>query len=212
MRSMIVVAGALANKPLNGGEAWVRLTWALAAMRLGHEVHLEQIAPPTDVSTPAGVESPSGTHRTRPSFQRVVQDFGLKRSATLICGDGEATLGLSLAQVEALMERADLLLNISGYLRIEPLLERARLKAYVDLDPTSDACRSRRSAPSAAGGRAGGPSASSCLLSSRATTKPTSSLRRSRACSLRATRTSSSLLSTTARWTTPLRSPPVTRV
>ena len=32
---MIVVAGALAAKPGNGGEAWVRLSWVLGLRRLG---------------------------------------------------------------------------------------------------------------------------------------------------------------------------------
>ena len=44
--AVLIVAGALANKPLNGGEAWVRLNWVLGLRRLGHEVYfVEQIAP-----------------------------------------------------------------------------------------------------------------------------------------------------------------------
>jgi len=40
----IVVAGALANKAGNGGEAWVRLSWAKGLAQLGADVHLvEQI-------------------------------------------------------------------------------------------------------------------------------------------------------------------------
>src|SRR5688500_9319852 len=41
----IVVGGAVANKPLNGGEAWVRLSWVRGLRRLGFRVVLvEQIA------------------------------------------------------------------------------------------------------------------------------------------------------------------------
>ena len=36
----IVVAGALANKAGNGGEAWVRLSWAQGLAGLGADVHL----------------------------------------------------------------------------------------------------------------------------------------------------------------------------
>ena len=45
-----LVAGALANKPLNGGEAWVRLSWVRGLQRLGLTVYLvEQIAEATCV-------------------------------------------------------------------------------------------------------------------------------------------------------------------
>jgi hypothetical protein len=44
----IVVSGALANKPGNGGDAWTRLSWTLGFKRLGHEVYfVEQISPST---------------------------------------------------------------------------------------------------------------------------------------------------------------------
>ena len=43
---IIIVAGALANKPHNGGEAWVRLSWLLGLKKLGFQVYfIEQIAP-----------------------------------------------------------------------------------------------------------------------------------------------------------------------
>ena len=44
---IVVVAGALANKPLNGGEAWVRMSWVRGLQRLGCEVwFLEEIDEP----------------------------------------------------------------------------------------------------------------------------------------------------------------------
>ena len=42
----IVVSGALANKPGNGGAAWTRLSWILGLKRLVCEVYcIEQVAP-----------------------------------------------------------------------------------------------------------------------------------------------------------------------
>ena len=38
--SIVLVAGAIANKPFNGGEAWVRLSWARGLARMGHDVWL----------------------------------------------------------------------------------------------------------------------------------------------------------------------------
>jgi hypothetical protein len=42
-----LVSGAIANKPLNGGEPWIRLSWILGLKRLGFDVYfVEQCAPP----------------------------------------------------------------------------------------------------------------------------------------------------------------------
>ena len=42
--ALIVVSGALANRPSNGGGAWVRLSWLRGLKRLGFDVFfIEQI-------------------------------------------------------------------------------------------------------------------------------------------------------------------------
>ena len=47
----VMVGGAVANKYLNGGEAWVRLSWVLGLARLGYDVcFVEQIAASSCVS------------------------------------------------------------------------------------------------------------------------------------------------------------------
>src|SRR5438105_4320878 len=44
--TLVVVAGALANKPGNGGAAWTRLSYVLGLRRLGFDAFfIEQIAP-----------------------------------------------------------------------------------------------------------------------------------------------------------------------
>src|SRR4051812_47451291 len=41
---IVIVSGALANKPHNGGEAWVRMSWATGLRQLGcHVYFIEQI-------------------------------------------------------------------------------------------------------------------------------------------------------------------------
>ena len=43
--ALIVVSGAIANKHLNGGEAWLRLSWIEGFLKLGHDVFfVEQIS------------------------------------------------------------------------------------------------------------------------------------------------------------------------
>lgn len=131
--AIAVVAGALANKPHQGGEAWVRLNWVLGLRRLGFDVYLiEQI----DSATFARAEG--GSFQDGPQlayFKSVTERFGLAERCALLCDGGAQWHGLSLAQVQDLAQAADVLLNISGHLRLEPLLERLRRRVYIDIDP-----------------------------------------------------------------------------
>lgn len=118
----VVVSGALANKPGNGGEAWVRLSWVLGLARLGCEVwFVEQIAD----AAPAAVRW----------FEDVAARFGLTGRAALVEAGGAVIAGPQAGELEAAIAGADLLLNISGNLSAEPLLALARRRAYLDLDP-----------------------------------------------------------------------------
>jgi hypothetical protein len=131
----VIVGGALANKPLNGGEAWVRLTWALGLRRLGHEVCLvEQIAPEHCVDD-RGTYVDFASSINRAYFERVTGEFGLKGSACLVCGDGSETAGLPYPELLDRAANADVLVNISGHITSEEILRPPRTRVYVDLDP-----------------------------------------------------------------------------
>lgn len=114
----VVVAGALAAKPGNGGEAWVRLSWVLGLRRLGIDAWLvEQVDGPTAA---AG----------REFFADVVRRFELEsRSLLLEPNDG------SHARCRDLAGESALLVNISGNLSDEDMLRRFARRVYVDLDP-----------------------------------------------------------------------------
>jgi hypothetical protein len=131
----VVVGGALANKHLNGGEAWVRLSWVLGLRRLGCRVlFVEQIDPAACVDERGG-PAPFAGSANRRYFDEVVEQFGLTGSATLVLGEGEATSGRAWEDLLEDVSEADLLVNISGNLHAPELLRRIRRKAYVDLDP-----------------------------------------------------------------------------
>jgi hypothetical protein len=120
----VVVSGAIANKPRNGGEAWVRLSWIRGLQRLGCRVYfVEQIDEPSFEQ--------SGT---RDYFDAVVEEFGLGGAAALVAGDG-ATIGLAYEEVLEIADEADLLVNISGNMRAPEIASRFERSAYVDLDP-----------------------------------------------------------------------------
>ena len=131
----IVVAGALANKPYNGGEAWVRLSWLLGLKKLGFDVwFIEQIAPRNCVDA-AGAAVAFGDCVNRGYFQEVVAQFGLADCAALICGDGEQVHGEAFADLLVVCESAAALVNISGHLALQPLMDAFRTKVYIDIDP-----------------------------------------------------------------------------
>jgi len=122
--TVVVLAGALANKPGNGGEAWVRLSWLLGLRALGVETWLlEQI----DAAT-CDAEHIAW-------FERVVRRFELDPFAALIDDAGRVLSGPPAEALEDACARADLLLNVSGNLAFAPLLALPRRRAYLDLDP-----------------------------------------------------------------------------
>ena len=131
----IVVSGAIANKPLSGGEAWVRLSWVRGFRRLGFRVVLvEQIAPRACVDE-AGDPAPFEDSVNLAYFRSVVEWSGLAGSAALLYDEGRVTEGLALDAVAEIAASAELLVNISGHLRLESLAAKFRRTALVDIDP-----------------------------------------------------------------------------
>ena len=119
-----LVAGSLANKPGNGGNAWSRLSWTRGLQRLGFDVcFVEQLH---GVPTPAAVGF----------FEEVARQFGARERWALLGADGEPLAGgLSTAALHDAASRAELLINLSGHLQ-EPALRRLTARAiYVDDDP-----------------------------------------------------------------------------
>jgi hypothetical protein len=110
-----IVAGALANKPWNGGNAWTRLSFLLGLRQLGLEVYfVEQVK--------------RATEEGRLYFKLVTESFSIP--GALIQTD-------SPIPVEALeaAESAELLVNIGGHLTFELLKRPPRHKVFLDDDP-----------------------------------------------------------------------------
>jgi len=132
--SVVVVAGAIANKHRHGGSIWVRLSWACALQELGFDVVVcEQIDSDVcvdDEGRPAAVAQ-SANLRTLADSCRAV---GLPRFALVETGTG-AVHGMARSELLDIAADAALLVNISGNLRDHDLLARFRRRAFVDLDP-----------------------------------------------------------------------------
>lgn len=106
----VLVAGALASKPGNGGAAWTRLSWTLGFERVGCEAWL--------------VEQRPRHGRGEDFFHAVARRFGVR---AVLLDDGPLP--------EELPETFDLLVNVSGHLVDPRVRRRARRSAYLDLDP-----------------------------------------------------------------------------
>jgi hypothetical protein len=133
--TVAVVAGALANKPHNGGEAWVRLSWLLGLQRLGVETwFVEEIDADACVDS-LGEPAPAERSVNVSWFEDVVANFGLSRTAALLDPGGRSVAGVPAEAVVDAARRADVLINISGNLTHRPLLHAPRIRAYLDLDP-----------------------------------------------------------------------------
>jgi len=131
----VLVAGAVANKLRNGGEAWVRLSWVLGLRRLGLDVwFVEQIDAATCVGAD-GEQAPFETCENRRYFDSVMSQFGLEDRASLLYEGGRESSGVPLEDLREVAGGADLLVNISGHLQLDDLTRRPRRRAYVDLDP-----------------------------------------------------------------------------
>jgi hypothetical protein len=131
--STVIVSGPLANKPLNGGIAWVPLSYVFGFRQLGLDVHfIEEIAP----TACTGMDGRSSTFDQSINlafFRSVVERFDLP--ATLVYNRGARTIGKSLSELRAFVRSADFLLNISGHLATPELKNGPRRLAYLDLDP-----------------------------------------------------------------------------
>jgi hypothetical protein len=131
----ILVSGAIANKPLSGGEAWVRMSWVRGLRRLGCDVCLVEQIESTQCVDSEGRPAPLERSVNSSTFESAVASLAPGCPAALICDRGATTVGLAFDDVVAWAGDAELLVNISGHLEIEPIKAGPRRRAYIDVDP-----------------------------------------------------------------------------
>jgi hypothetical protein len=130
-----IVSGALANKPFNGGEAWVRLSWVLGLRRLGFDTYFVEELNSRDCVDRYGEKTGFRASANRDFFDLVVGEFGLEGRAGLLGDDGSVVAGLALGELRAVAADAKFLVNLSGHLTHPEILPGPRTSVYVDLDP-----------------------------------------------------------------------------
>lgn len=131
----VLVASAIATKYRNGGNGRAVLNWIQGLNRLGvRTCFVEQIEPAHCVDD-HGRRIAFADSANCAYFDHVMHAAGLTGASALICDGGAQSRGLLYREVLDIAAAADLLLNISGHLTLEPLMRRLRRKAYLDLDP-----------------------------------------------------------------------------
>ena len=133
--STVIISGALANKPFNGGNAWSRLSWALGFRRLGFKVcFVEQVGAQACVDVtgaPARFEDSVNLRY----FQTTMETFGFSNCCSLVYEGGKKVWGVPLTQLTSLAREACLVFNFSGHLTQPEIKEPAPCKVYYDDDP-----------------------------------------------------------------------------
>jgi hypothetical protein len=130
----ILVSGALANKPSNGGNAWSRLSWILGFRRLGFEVYFVEQIGKADCRSGAGTVSEFEESVNLTYFRAITEQFGLSGRSSLIYADGETVFGVPLVQLADAAKHA-LLFNIGGHLANPQIRQNVARSLYYDDDP-----------------------------------------------------------------------------
>ncbi|HJQ26313.1 MAG TPA: glycosyltransferase [Blastocatellia bacterium] len=131
----IVIAGSLAQKPRQGGHAWVFLQYLLGLRRLGWEVLFIDALEPAMCVDDQGRACDLDHSINLAYLRRVMTGFDLGESFALIYNGGERVVGLSRSQVLERVKRAACLINVMGFLNDAEILAAAPRRVFLDIDP-----------------------------------------------------------------------------
>jgi hypothetical protein len=135
MRGPILIAGAMAQQPRQGGLSWFFLQLLLGFRRLGSGVlFLDRLEPGMCVDA-AGRPCDVDRSENLSYFLAVMRRFGLDDAFSLACGPSGRVIGRPREDVLRTASEAELLLNVMAYLDDEQVLGRVRRRVFVDIDP-----------------------------------------------------------------------------
>ncbi|HSR66657.1 MAG TPA: glycosyltransferase [Acidobacteriota bacterium] len=128
----IIVTGMIVSVPRQGGAAWAVLQYLLGLRRLGHHVtFIEPFVQNSRRPPRARLEDTVNAHE----FHSILGQFGFLQDSSLLEVETLRSIGIPYTQLKVRARDADLLLNISGLLRLPELVQPVPLRVYVDLDP-----------------------------------------------------------------------------
>lgn len=126
----IVATRETSGRPDFPGNTWVPLQYMLGLERLGVDAYW--------VDRQSAIDPGSDFHSLEylvARFEATAHDFGFADRWCIAYDDGERCFGISAADLDGLIDEADLLLNVAGHLPEGSPLMRIPRRAYLDLDP-----------------------------------------------------------------------------
>jgi hypothetical protein len=131
----IILGAVISMPPVSAGCAWNRLQYVLGLQRLGHDVLvLEEVRPEWSVDV-TGQRCPYADSENRRGFVNIMRQFDLLDDCCQLYDAGAATTGLSRHALHQFVRDADLLIDISGHVTTDFVLDAVRRRAYLDQDP-----------------------------------------------------------------------------
>lgn len=136
MSKRIMIAGCIAGAgPGYGGNTWAFLQYILGLRRLGFDIYyVEQIADEKCVDE-KGRRVSFNDSVNASQFRGLLDRFALVDHAALFDGAGSNSVGLAREEIDKLAPDINLLINLSGILRLDFILSKVRKRMYLDMDP-----------------------------------------------------------------------------
>jgi hypothetical protein len=135
----IIVTGLIAQHPLLGGMTWHYLQYVLGLQRLGHDVYYLEDSGEWPYNLHGGISGDDfvayGCKENVKYLGEVMSRFGLTEKWAYRCPIDAQWFGLSDRQRVAVIESADLLINVSGTIARPQEYRRVHRLAYIDTDP-----------------------------------------------------------------------------
>ncbi|MDQ3621095.1 MAG: hypothetical protein M3463_01190 [Verrucomicrobiota bacterium] len=131
----IILGAVISLPPVSAGCAWNRLQYVLGFRQLGHDVVFVEEVRPEWCFDAVGRRCAYVESENRRGFIEIMQRFDLLEHSCQLYNAGEATTGLSRAALQEYLPGADLLIDISGHVTTEFVLDAVARRAYLDQDP-----------------------------------------------------------------------------
>jgi hypothetical protein len=131
----IIVGGVLSLSPFGPGTAWHHMHYADGLRRLGHDVYYVEQVEPSWCTDAVGRQCAYEQSANRGLFRSLMERFGFSGKACQIYDQGQSAIGMSLDELRAVAAETELLINISGHVKLDDVLDRVRRRVYVDEDP-----------------------------------------------------------------------------
>jgi len=131
----ITIAGAVAQRPGQGGHTWVFLQYLLGLRRLGWDVVLVDRLEPEMCVDATGAPSTLEDSTNLAYVREVLERFGCTESYALLYDGGSSVFGRSREELLDHVRESETLINVMGYVDDPELLAAARHRVFFDIDP-----------------------------------------------------------------------------